>query len=204
MYLPPQAKRIVPPAHGRNGAQERPGTTYGLPVALVALGLLTRYELVGLPDRTRITDAVTVFWLFALGWAAARTRTLPQRLLVTAAGLATVPGFFPDEPRRELFVMAGFALLVWFPTLPSTRRVNQLAGLLAGSSLAIYLTHWQIYPIFDDFSEPLALVVSLAFGIAYAAAVARLTRRFPELLDSVRRGPGSLLRRTRRTGRTRC
>ncbi|MER7519458.1 hypothetical protein [Streptomyces sp. NPDC126499] len=113
---------------------------YGLPPALLGLGLFTRHELVGLPDRARITDAVTVFWLFALGWAAARARNLPHRLVVTAVAPATVPGFFPGEPRRELFVMAGFCLLVWFPTLPSVRRVNQLAGLLAGSSLAIYLT----------------------------------------------------------------
>ncbi|WP_406863626.1 AMP-binding protein [Streptomyces sp. HUAS MG47] len=177
---------------------------YGLPLALVGLGLLTRYELIGLPDRTQITDAVTVFWLFALGWAAARTRTSWQRVLVTVAGLATVPGFFPDEPRREAFVMVGFALLVWFPTLPSTRRLNRLAGLLAGSSLSIYLTHWQIYPLFDQISEPLALVVSLVFGIAYAWAVAELIRRFPSLVASLRRGSGSLLRRTRRSDRTRC
>ncbi|MFD3532757.1 hypothetical protein [Streptomyces sp. NPDC058664] len=46
----------------------------GLPVALAAVGLLTRYERVGLPARAQITDAVTVFWLFALGWATARSR----------------------------------------------------------------------------------------------------------------------------------
>ncbi|MFD3334791.1 AMP-binding protein [Streptomyces sp. NPDC058700] len=150
---------------------------YGLPLALAALGLLTRYELVGLPARAQITDAVTVFWLFALGWATARSRTLPQRLLVTTAALATIPGFFPGEPRRELFVMAGFVLLIWFPTLPSSRRLNRLAGLLAGSSLAIYLTHWQVYPVFDDLSKHLAFVVSLAFGVGYATAVAWLVQR---------------------------
>ncbi|MFJ5829082.1 AMP-binding protein [Streptomyces sp. NPDC093089] len=147
---------------------------YGLPVALVGLGLLARYELVGLPARAQITDAVTVFWLFALGWAAAQSRTTTHRLLVTLTALATVPGFFPGEPRRELFVMAGFCLLTWFPTLPGSHRLNQLAGLLAGSSLAIYLTHWQTYPLVDGVSEPLALLVSLAFGIAYAKVVDKL------------------------------
>ncbi|MFV0131091.1 AMP-binding protein [Streptomyces sp. HMX112] len=160
---------------------------YGLPVALAGVGLLTRYELVGLPDRTQITDAVTVFWLFALGWAAARARTVPQRLVVTVAALATVPGFFPGEPRRELFVMAGFVLLVWFPTLPSGPRLNRVAGLLAGSSLAIYLTHWQIYPVFDDVSKHLAFLVSLVFGIAYASAVTRLTRRVCRMRPVLRR-----------------
>ncbi|MFE5908065.1 AMP-binding protein [Streptomyces wedmorensis] len=154
---------------------------YGLPLALVLLGLLTRYELVGLPARSQITDAVTVFWLFALGWAAAKARTTPHRLLVTLAALATVPGFFPGEPRREAFVLIGFALLVWFPTLPSHHRVNQVAGLLAAASLSIYLTHWQIYPILDGVSEPLSLVSALLFGIAYAKGSDRLTRRLSAL-----------------------
>ncbi|MFI6416908.1 AMP-binding protein [Streptomyces sp. NPDC050842] len=159
---------------------------YVLPVTLVGIGLLTRYELVGLPDRAQITDAVTVFWLFALGWAAARSSTVPQRLLVTIAALASVPGFFPGEPRRELFVMVGFCLLVWCPALPSSGRINQLAGLLAGSSLAIYLTHWQIYPIFDGLSKHLAFVMSLLFGVAYAAGVAWLIQRISALRGSDR------------------
>ncbi|MFI0989055.1 AMP-binding protein [Streptomyces exfoliatus] len=164
---------------------------YGLPVALAGVGLLTRYELVGLPARAQITDAVTVFWLFALGWAAARSRTVPHRLLVTATALATVPGFFSGEPRRELFVMVGFCLLVWFPTLPSVHRVNQVAGLLAGSSLAIYLTHWQVFPLFDGVSEPLALVVSLLFGIGYASGVNRLVQRVSALRTAGRRAAGN-------------
>ncbi|MFJ7068485.1 AMP-binding protein [Streptomyces sp. NPDC101115] len=175
---------------------------YGLPVALAGLGLLTRYELVGLPARAQITDAITVFWLFALGWAAARSRTVPHRLLVTATALASVPGFFPGEPRRELFVMVGFCLLVWFPTLPSTRRVNQVAGLLAGSSLAIYLTHWQVFPLVDDVSEPLALIVSLLFGIGYAAGVNRLVRCVSDL-RTVRRHTAGTAAQPRHTPRPR-
>ncbi|MFE7772710.1 AMP-binding protein [Streptomyces sp. NPDC057445] len=154
---------------------------YGLPVALAGLGLLTRYDLVGLPDRSQMTDSVTVFWLFALGWAAAKSRTVAQRLLVTAAAVATVPGFFPGEPWREAIVVAGFTLLVWVPTLPSRERVNQVAGLVATSSMYIYLTHWQIYPLIDGFSKHLALLVSLLFGIAYGTVVIRLMRGLPLL-----------------------
>ncbi|MGW7436727.1 AMP-binding protein [Streptomyces sp. NPDC054849] len=149
---------------------------YTLPLALAGLGLLTRYDLVGLPHREQIPDAITVFWLFALGWAAAKATTVRQRLLVTAAALATVPGFFPGDPGREAIIMAGFALLVWVPTIPSRERLNQLAGLLATSSLYIYLTHWQIFPLIDGFSRHLAFFASLVFGIAYATGVARLTR----------------------------
>ncbi|WP_326587512.1 AMP-binding protein [Streptomyces sp. NBC_01294] len=149
---------------------------YGLPLTLVSLGLLTRYDLVGLPAREHIPDAITVFWLFALGWAAAKATTVRQRLLVTAAALATVPGFFPGDPGREAIVVAGFALLVWVPSLPSRERLNQLAGLLATSSLYIYLTHWQIFPLIDGFSRHLAFLTSLLFGIAYAAGAARLMK----------------------------
>ncbi|MCX4696454.1 AMP-binding protein [Streptomyces sp. NBC_01408] len=149
---------------------------YTLPLTLAGLGLLTRYDLVGLPAREQIPDAITVFWLFALGWAAAKSTTVRQRLLITAAALATVPGFFPGDPGREAIIMAGFALLVWVPSLPSRERLNQLAGLLATSSLYIYLTHWQIFPLIDGFSRHLAFLASLLFGIAYAAGAARLTR----------------------------
>lgn len=159
---------------------------YGLPLTLAALGLLTRYDLVGLPDRSHMTDAVTVFWLFTLGWAAAKARTVAHRLLVTFTVLATVPGFFPDEPLREAFVVAGFALLVWVRTLPGRERVNQIAGLLATGSMYIYLTHWQIYPLIDDFSRHLAFLASLLFGIAYATAATRLMRGRPPLPPGLR------------------
>lgn len=149
---------------------------YALPLALAGLGLLTRYDLVGLPEREHIPDAVTVFWLFALGWAAAKAATVRQRLLVTLAALATVPGFFPGDPGREAIIVAGFVLLVWVPSLPSRERLNQLAGLLATSSLYIYLTHWQIFPLIDGFSRYLAFLASLLFGIAYAAGAARLMK----------------------------
>lgn len=156
---------------------------YALPLGLAALGLLTRYDLVGLPSRAEMPDAVTVFWLFALGWAAAKAGNTRQRLLVTGCALATVPGFFPGDPGREAIIMAGFALLVWVPTLPSRERLNQLAGVLATSSLYIYLTHWQIFPLIDGFSRHLAFLAALLFGIAYAAGVTRLTKLLPGLLS---------------------
>ncbi|MGW6613385.1 AMP-binding protein [Streptomyces erythrochromogenes] len=165
---------------------------YGLPLTLTALGLLTRYDLLDLPDRTRMPDAVTVFWLFALGWAAAKARTKTQRIVVTAAALATVPGFFPGDPGREAIIIATFALLVWVPSLPSRERVNQVTGLLATSSLYIYLTHWQIFPLIDGFSRHLAFLASLIFGIAYGLAATRVMRGLPSLLS-----PGALRRRTR-------
>ncbi|MFC5144686.1 AMP-binding protein [Streptomyces aureoversilis] len=152
---------------------------FGLPAALAALGLLTRYNLPGFDLRVPHLSPVVVFWLFALGWAAAKASTARHRLLVTAVIAASVPGLFPDQHQREAIVIAGLALLVWFPTLPSTRALNRVAGVLASSSLYIYLTHWQVYPHLKDHSPLLALVVSLVVGIGYATAATRLMRTRP-------------------------
>lgn len=51
---------------------------FGLPVAVLAIGLLTRYDLVGLDALSRVPSALVVFWLFALGWAAAKEEVLRQ------------------------------------------------------------------------------------------------------------------------------
>ncbi|MGW8885864.1 AMP-binding protein [Streptomyces sp. NPDC055749] len=174
---------------------------YGLPLTLAALGLLTRYELLGLPDRAHIPDAVTVFWLFALGWTAAKAGTKAQRVIVTAAALVTVPGFFPGDLGREAIIITTFAVLVWAPSLPSRERVNQVAGLLATNSLYIYLTHWQIFPLIDGFSRHLAFLASLIFGIAYGIAATRLMRGLPSRLSPngrARRSTGQSPPTTRR------
>ncbi|MER7110993.1 AMP-binding protein [Streptomyces sp. NPDC000229] len=160
---------------------------FGLPMALAALGLLTRYDLLGLRERIHLPSAFVVPWLFALGWAAAKASTVGQRLLVTGAALLTVPGFFPGEPAREALIVAGFVLLVWVPSLPSLGPVNRVACLLAGSSLHIYIVHWQVYPRVDQFSGWAALLASLAAGVVYAAVGARAARSLTALPPAFRR-----------------
>ncbi|MCY0933016.1 AMP-binding protein [Streptomyces sp. H34-S4] len=160
---------------------------FALPMAAVAAGLTTRYDVFGLTDRFHVPEAATLFWLFALGWAAAKSSTVRQRWLVTAVATATVAGFFPGlQPFREALVIAGFALLVWAPSLPSRGWVNRAAGILAGSSLYIYLTHWQIYPHFQGSYGWLALFTSLALGIGYAEVATRVARKLPALLRHAR------------------
>jgi hypothetical protein len=111
-----------------------------VPTRQCQLALVGRGE-----ERVHLPSAVVVFWLFALGWAAAKADTTGRRVLVTAAAVATIPGFFPGEPFRDAVITAGFVLLVWVRSLPSLDRINSVAGVLASSSLYIYLTHWQIY-----------------------------------------------------------
>ncbi|WP_319463671.1 AMP-binding protein [Micromonospora sp. RTP1Z1] len=153
---------------------------FGLPVALMTLGLLTRYDLLRLRAHVPSSSAVVVFWLFALGWSAAKAHTVWQRLCVTVAIVATVPGFF-GQPEREAVIIGGLSLLVWVPTVPSLAALNRLAGVLASSSLYIYLTHWQIYPRVEEHSPLLALIASLAVGIACASVATRVMRSLSAL-----------------------
>jgi hypothetical protein len=153
---------------------------YALPLGLAALALVPRYDLfagIVLPTPIR------AFWLFALGWAAAKAATTGQRLAVTAAIVATVPGFF-GSPQREALVAGGLVLLVWVSRLPSTATLNRAAGVLAGASLYIYLTHWQVYPHLTGRSPALAVAACLAAGIAYAALVNRTASLARRLADT--------------------
>ncbi|GGR87191.1 AMP-dependent synthetase [Micromonospora fulviviridis] len=158
---------------------------FGLPLALAALGLVTRYDLPGLATFGYVPSALVVCWLFALGWAAARAARTAQRVAVTAAAALTVPGLF-GEPFREAFIVAGFALLVWVPRLPSRPAINRAAAVLAASSLWIYLTHWQVMPVVGPWSRSAALAASLAFGIACAVLARQAARRLPPFVTAAK------------------
>ncbi|MFD2690443.1 AMP-binding protein [Streptomyces phyllanthi] len=150
---------------------------FGVPLTLVAIGLIGRYDLLELaPARFHLGPAV-VFWLFALGWAAARATSVRQRALLTATLALTTPGLFGDQPLRTALVVTGLSLLIWVPTLPSLGPLNRVAGVLASSSLYIYLTHFQVYPLLRDDFPVLALFASLAIGIGYATLATRVVRR---------------------------
>lgn len=156
---------------------------FGFALALVGLGLVGRYDPWNLAHIRYHLSPTVVFFLFAVGWAAARARTAGQRLLLTTVLLVSVPGLFPGGPGQTLrttIVVGGLLLLLWVPSLPSVDPLNRLASVLAGSSLYIYLTHFQVYPYLRDHSPVLALLVSLVFGVAYGSVATRLPRRlFP-------------------------
>ncbi|MCL7429825.1 AMP-binding protein [Streptomyces sp. YS415] len=146
---------------------------FEVPLGLAIIALAGRYDLFGLASARPQLSPSVVFWLFALGWAAARAGTVRQRALLTAVLLFTVPGLFQDQPLRTALVITGLGLLIWVPTLPSIGPVNTLVGVLASSSLYIYLTHYQVYPHLQEDFPLTALFASLAVGVGYAAVVTR-------------------------------
>jgi acyl-CoA synthetase (AMP-forming)/AMP-acid ligase II/acyl carrier protein len=150
------------------------------PVALVAVGLLARYGLVGVD----ILHTRPVLWLFALGWAIARARTVPQRLALSVIAAGALPGYFGD-PWREATIVAGILVLAWLPALPVPALLHRLIGVVASASLYAYVTHWVVFPDLKENHPVLAVALSLAVGVAYWAVSMRLmgtagrfTRRF--------------------------
>jgi hypothetical protein len=151
------------------------------PLVLTGVGLLTRFDILdpGVPNTA------PALWLFALGWAVARTRTTAQRCLTSVVAVLTVPGFFED-PIRELTLLSGILLLIWLRSILVPRGLRRLTVVLASASLYAYLVHWLVYPPLEPLSPALAVAVSLAAGVGYWA----LSTRVMAMISRRRRRPG--------------
>lgn len=138
---------------------------FALGVFIVAMAI--RFALVGVTaDGIARYTAPVVAWCVALGWLAARARSLPQRVLVSLLAVAATIDFFGD-PSREAVIWGGLLIALWVPVVRLPRAVAWVLGLLATSSLAVYLTHWQVYPWLEVDHPWVALFASLAVGVAY-------------------------------------
>lgn len=141
---------------------------FGFPLALAGVDLVQRFDIIDLS----YPGQGPVLWLFALGWAAAASQNVRQRIVVTAVSLATIPGSFTDE-QRSATILVGFLILLWIPTLPIPRGLHRMTALLATASLYIYVTHWLVYPLLAEGNKTIAVLTSLAVGVGYWAAATR-------------------------------
>jgi hypothetical protein len=133
---------------------------------LVAGTVLLRYVLVGVgAGPTERYALPVVLWCVALGWMAARCETAAHRVLTVAAATAATYGFFGDVV-RETLVVGGIAIAACLPSVPVPRALARPVGVLAASSLFVYLTHWQVYPHLEDDHPLLATVSSFVVGVA--------------------------------------
>lgn len=142
----------------------------GFPLALAGAGLLTRFNIVDLD----VPNTAPALWLFALGWAAAQSRTIMHRCLITAVVISCVPGFFFQDQLREMTLLVGLLVLVWMRTIPVPRILQRLTVVLAGASLYIYLTHWLVFPHLEAMHPAVAVAASLVAGVLYWALVMRV------------------------------
>ncbi|CRZ15095.1 AMP-binding protein [Mycolicibacterium neworleansense] len=148
---------------------------FGFAAVFLALGLVLRYDLPGFGLGREAWFTVLAFWFFAAGWAAAKATTTWQRVLVTVVLAVGVHGYFANSG-RETLVLAGFALLIWLPSVRCPAGVAIGCGVLAEASLFIYLTHYQVYPLFGD-HRVLGVLAALLVGIVLTYVVDVVRKR---------------------------
>jgi acyl-CoA synthetase (AMP-forming)/AMP-acid ligase II len=143
---------------------------FAVPFALAVIALLGRYHVLSTdPATTYVLTPTFAAWVFALGWAVQRARTLVERIAVVTLVLLVVPGSY-TQTDRVVILIAGLLLLLFAPTIRVPSFVVTPLATIASASLWIYLTHWQIYPLLVKVNGWLALAASLAFGIAMSMA----------------------------------
>jgi len=143
-------------------------------LVVLAVALAVRFAWTGLEAGTteRYTPAV-VLWCVALGICAATAATSRQRLLVALLAVVATYGYFGDV-RRESIVVGGLLLLVAARPVRLPPALVAPLSTLAGASLWIYLTHWQVYRPLEDAGHPVwAVLASLVVGVVAHELVRR-------------------------------
>jgi hypothetical protein len=150
---------------------------FGTAMVLVVIGLVARYFTTFDVTPGNVLQTHNVLWLFALGWAIERAANARQRALVAACAVVGVTGFFGDAT-RELVVLLGLALLILLPRLPVPRRLHAVIGAIAGGSLYVYLTQFEVYPLLLLAFPPVVVVpMTIAIGVGIERGVVAVRAR---------------------------
>jgi acyl-CoA synthetase (AMP-forming)/AMP-acid ligase II len=134
------------------------------------------------PDRgndfsDRLMSVHLVLWLFVLGWLIHRARTPGQRAFTLLLVGLLVPDFFVGEPARGGLVAIGLALLLLAPRTRLPGWAVRPVGAVASASLAVYLTHYAIYPaLLPHLPGSVVLVLTVAAGVLVWWGLGRLPR----------------------------
>jgi acyl-CoA synthetase (AMP-forming)/AMP-acid ligase II len=139
---------------------------FAFALAVLAVAMSVRFALAGVDaQQVERYAAPIVVSFIALGWLVARARSVGRRVLVSVLAVVCTVGFF-GEPAREAVVVAGVLALVWLPTLPLPRWSAPVVATVAGASMFVYLTHWQVYPPFEQSAPWLGTLLSFLVGVA--------------------------------------
>jgi hypothetical protein len=157
-------------ARVRRLARRRP---FAVPMLLLIPAAVTRFELVRIVDRdyNYVYRPDTIGWCFLLGWAAAVAVTWRQRLVVSVAAVALVPGYFHGQFDREVRVLLAVLVLAWVPAVLIPRLLAQPIGWVAAASMWIFMTHWVVWPELTPLMpDVLAMVATVGAGVGVWAA----------------------------------
>jgi acyl-CoA synthetase (AMP-forming)/AMP-acid ligase II len=154
---------------------------YLFPLALLGGALALREQWVVIDGYNNLRfQTHGVAWFFVLGWLVHRSTTPLLKITTTALCVLTIPGWF-HRPEREWFIAAGIILLVWCREIPLPRHLARTVALVAASSMAIFISHFRIFPPLDrnlprDLAFALTMLAGIALWLASAQAL-RLLRR---------------------------
>ncbi|MCG5433157.1 AMP-binding protein [Mycobacterium sp. MYCO198283] len=147
---------------------------FGFALVALAVAVALRYDVLGLHLGYGAWFTMLAGWFFAVGWAASKATSHWQRVLVSAVLLTCLVGYF-DELQRAVIVGAGLLLLIWVPAIRCPAGVAVVAGALAEASLYTYLTHFQVYALFDGHPLP-GVLTSLVVGVSVTYLVTMIRR----------------------------
>lgn len=161
---------------------------FGFALVGFTIALIARFAIAG-PHAEYVEryTGLVVVWLIALGWLVARADTTARRVLVSVIAVASSLGFFGD-PVREAILVGGVLMLVWVPAVRAPRWIVPTIAALAGASMFIYLTHWQVYPPFEQSAPWIGTLLSLALGVLTWRAYTFVSRRVADAVRSIRAG----------------
>lgn len=110
-------------------------------------------------------------WCFALGMVLAQARDLPSRLFALALSLVTIFAYW-HFTSAAFYIAGGVAIVLFVRTLIVPAPVKVLIAEIAGASMFMYLTHYQMISLVDKvFGQHmpwLALGLSILTGVAGA------------------------------------
>lgn len=128
-------------------------------------------------------------WCFALGMVIAAAKDTPARLFALALSLVTV--FMVWQFTSAAYYVAGGCILIIFVrSVPVPARVKVVVAEIAGASMFMYLTHYQVISLVNKvFGEPrpwLTLILSIIIGVVSSHIYARIDRKIMQSWLSIR------------------
>ncbi len=145
---------------------------FAFAVVCLAAGVALRYDALGPDAGEDAWFSMLAFWFFAVGWTVSKATTAWQRVAITALLAIGLYGYF-GEPVREALVFTGIALMIWLPSIRCPVLLTGAVAALADASLYVYLTHFQVYPLFGE-HRLLGVLAALLTGVLLAQTMTRL------------------------------
>ena len=128
-------------------------------------------------------------WCFTLGMVIAAAKDTPARLFALALSLVTV--FMVWQFTSAAYYVAGGCILIIFVrSVPVPAQVKVVVAEIAGASMFLYLTHYQVLSLVSKvFGEPrpwLSLILSIIIGVVSSHIYARIDRKVMQSWQSIR------------------